>query len=108
MGRLENEDWYEWITNDQYWYDDTQMKYGIVWIINLPWPAQERLFEDSKPWQDKDLKMEDSINGSADQTQTLLHYTVYALSRTRMEILKFFGNWIVIFIIDYFMKFLHF
>ncbi len=44
------------------------------------------------------------ISGSADQTQTLLHYTVHALSNTRMEILKCFGNRIIIFIIDYFME----
>ncbi len=54
-----------------------------------------------KPRRDKDLKMEDSISGWADQTQTLLHYTVYALSNTRMEILNFFGNWIIIFVVNY-------
>ncbi len=59
----------------------------------------------SKPQIDEDPDTEGSISGSADQTQTLLHYTVHALSNTRREILKFFGNWIIIFIINYFMKF---
>ncbi len=51
-------------------------------------------------------KTEDLISGSANQTQTLLHYTVYVLSNTRTEILNFFGNWIIIFIIHYCIEFL--
>ncbi len=50
-------------------------------------------------------KTEDSISRSGNQTQTLLHCTVYALSNTRTETLKFFGNWIKIIIIDYYMEF---
>ncbi len=36
------------------------------------------------------------------------HYTVYALSNTRAEILKIFGNWIIIFIIDFLWNFCFF
>ncbi len=51
----------------------------------------------------KDLKTEDLIGGSADQTPPC--YTMYALSNTRKETLTFFKNWIIICIIDYFMEF---
>ncbi len=57
-----------------------------------------------KTRRDKDPKIEDSISRSVDQTQTLLHYTVYALSNTRTYILKLFGNQIITFTIDYFME----
>ncbi len=69
-----------------------RMEYGIVRIINLHIRTQEELLEDSKPRRGKDSKTEDSIRELANQTQTLLQYTVYALSNTRMEILIFFGN----------------
>ncbi len=39
-----------------------------------------------KPQRDKDLKIEDLISGSANQTQTLLHYTEYALKNGNIEI----------------------
>ncbi len=79
------------------------------WNMNSPNNQSKQthtkaIIQNSKTRRDEDTKMENSISGSANQTLTLLHYTVYAPSNTRMEILKFFENWIVIFIIDYFMK----
>ncbi len=52
-----------------------RMEYGIVQIINLHRPTQERLREDSKLEASKRQipKAGNSINGSADQTQTLQH-----------------------------------
>ncbi len=86
-----------------------RMKYGTVQIINLHRPTQVRLLEDSKlkaskrkRWNTRRQKTR-----SMDQPIKLKHYcTTQCLhSNTRMEILKFFGNWIIIFIIDYFMEF---
>ncbi len=68
----------------------------------ITWRLKAWSLEETKT---KNPKTEDLMSGSANQTQTLLHYTVYALSNTRTEILKFFENWITIFIIDYFMDF---
>ncbi len=65
------------------------MECEIVRIINLPRLTQEQLL---KARSLKEMKTEDSISGSADPTQTPLHYTVYALSNKRTEISKFFGN----------------
>ncbi len=65
------------------------MECGVDRIINLLRLTQERLLEARR---DKKPKMEDSISGSAGQTQTLWHFTVNALSNTRTEILEFFGS----------------
>ncbi len=81
------------------------MEYGTVRINSPHRPTQRRLLEESKPRRDKEPKAEDSISGSDDRTHKLLHYTVYALSNTRTEILKFSRNWTIIFIIEYFTEF---
>ncbi len=71
-------------------------------IGEITYRLETRSLEETKT---KDPTTEDLISRLADQTQTLLHHTVHALSNTRMKILNFFGNWIIIFIIDYFMEF---
>ncbi len=50
--------------HDRYQYSDTRMKYGIVRIINLSRPMQERLLEDSKL---KVSKRQRTKNGKLDQ-----------------------------------------
>ncbi len=108
--RLENKNedliWYEWITmnmtNTDMANGETQTN-GIWNSINnqstqtyagvITWRLKAWSLEDIKT---NDPKTEDSISGSANQTQTLLHYPVYALSNIRMEILKFFRNGIII------------
>ncbi len=68
------------------------MEYGIVWIINLYGLMQEWLLEDLKLEASKrqGSKTQRQKTQSADQIQALLHYTAYALSDTRTEILIFF------------------
>ncbi len=76
----------------------TQIHQGaITWRLET-WSLEET----------KTKKTENSISGSTNKTQTLLCYTVYAPSNTRTKILNFFGNWTIIFIIDYFMEFCFF
>ncbi len=60
--------------------DHKRMEYGIVRIINLHRPTHGSDYLKAQSLgTDKDPKREDSFCGSADQTQILLHYTVYAL-----------------------------
>ncbi len=78
------------------------MEYGIVKIINLHKPTQEWLLEDSKPRRHKYQRPEDRRLDQWISRSIWKHYctTVCALSNTRMEILKSFRNWIIIFITD--------
>ncbi len=83
-----------------------QMEYGLVWITNLHRSDYLKTWS-SKPWKDKDQKFEDRrldqwISQSNSNTAALQSVCTI---KHKHEILKFFVNWIIIFIIDYFMEF---
>ncbi len=92
---------------NRYQYGNTRMEYGIVRIINLTGPLQERLLEDSKlkalkKQRPKDGRLDQRISQSNSNT-TALH-SVWIIKHKNRNI-EFFGNCIIIFIIDYFMEF---
>ncbi len=112
--RLENENWYDmnellWIWPILIWRMVIRewMEYGILRNNQSTQTHAGAISGRLEAWsleetKTKDPKTENSISGSADQTQTLLHTQCMHYQTQEQKYWNFFRNWIII---DYFMEF---